>query len=354
MLGLALAAALTAPATALAHGVHGEAETIPEFMWLGTKHMIAGWDHLLFIAGIVFLAGEFLRAAKLVSLFVAGHSLTLLVATLAGWQFDADVVDIAIALSLAYLGWRIVAGRPTDWLWTGLAVLGFGLVHGVGLSTRLQTLPLPDGWSLVARVLAFNVGVEIGQLAVLGALVAAAFLVRRWLSARLPPRHVVGAAFAALGVTAAAVLGFVAARPDTSSAEPTPPKPAFAVEPDEEGKRYGPCTEAPYTPDLSQAGLGGHAGQSFYRPGEAFSVPSLQHVMGDGYIVVVYHPTKLTAANRLQLEEWVSAAPGTVAVPGGPELTPAIEAATRSLAFTCDTYSFEQLDQFRSRWFTGG
>ncbi len=75
--------------------------------------MVGGWDHLLFIAGVVLLAGQLFRAAKLVSLFVAGHSLTLLIATLAGWRFNPELVDVLIALSLAYIGWRILAGRPS-------------------------------------------------------------------------------------------------------------------------------------------------------------------------------------------------------------------------------------------------
>src|SRR5215203_4024385 len=117
-------AALAAPSTALAHGIHGEAETIPEFVRLGIRHMVGGWDHLLFILGIVFLAGQPLRAAKLVSLFVLGHSLTLLIATLAGWRANAGVVDVVIALSLAFVGWRIYAGRPRIWSGTQLAVFG--------------------------------------------------------------------------------------------------------------------------------------------------------------------------------------------------------------------------------------
>lgn len=104
-------------------------------------------------------------------LFVAGHSLTLVAATLAGWQVDAGLVDVVIALNVASVGVRLLYGRPERWTGTGLAVLAFGLVHGLGLSTRLQDLDLPDGGALVARVLAFNLGVELGQLTVIGALV---------------------------------------------------------------------------------------------------------------------------------------------------------------------------------------
>ncbi len=214
MIVLACLAALALPSAAFAHGIHGEAETIPEFIQLGIRHMVVGWDHLLFIAGVVLLAGQLFRAAKLVSLFVAGHSLTLLIATLAGWRPNAELVDVVIALSLAYIGWRIIAGRPTDWLGTQLCVFGFGLVHGLGLSSRLQDRPLPGGGRLVADILAFNLGVEIGQLAVLSLVITLGYLIKRWASHLLPPARLAGTGFAAVGLIAAAVLGFTAARPD--------------------------------------------------------------------------------------------------------------------------------------------
>ncbi|WP_309235798.1 HupE/UreJ family protein [Amycolatopsis sp. SID8362] len=143
------------PPAASAHGISGSAadKNTLEFIPLGIEHMLLGWDHLLFIAGIVLLAGELRRAAKLISVFVLGHSTTLIAGTLAGWRVDATVVDIVIALSLVFVG---VVG------WFGLGVFAFGLVHGLGLSTRLQDLGLPED-GLFGRVIAFNVGVEIGQ-----------------------------------------------------------------------------------------------------------------------------------------------------------------------------------------------
>lgn len=88
----AIAAALLTPTPALAHGFHGGAATsVADFLSLGIRHMLGGWDHLLFIAGIVVLARDATSAAKLISLFVAGHSTTLLVATLAGWQLNAEL-----------------------------------------------------------------------------------------------------------------------------------------------------------------------------------------------------------------------------------------------------------------------
>jgi hydrogenase/urease accessory protein HupE len=160
---------LGTPGAAFAHGVGGTSDTAGGFVWLGFTHMLLGWDHLLFIAGVVLLAGQVKRAAKLISVFAAGHSTTLIVATLAGWRANATMVDIVIALSLAFVGVIGWAGRPTRWRWFAAAVLGFGLVHGLGLSTRLQELGVHHDGTLLARVIAFNIGVEIGQLlAVLG------------------------------------------------------------------------------------------------------------------------------------------------------------------------------------------
>lgn len=151
------------PGVAFAHGVSRAGESVSDFVWSGFTHMLAGWDHLLFIAGIVLIAGTVRRSAKLISVFAVGHSTTLILATLAGWRLNATFVDIVIAQSLVFVGVVGLAGRRQRWRWFAAAVFGFGLVHGLGLSTRLQDLGLPhDG--LLARVIAFNIGVEIGQL----------------------------------------------------------------------------------------------------------------------------------------------------------------------------------------------
>jgi hydrogenase/urease accessory protein HupE len=168
-----LAAALIAvgPEAAWAHGIADSArdKSIAEFLPLGIEHMLLGWDHLLFIAGVVLLAGDLKRAAKLISLFVAGHSVTLLVATMGGWQISATMVDVVIALSVVFVGVIGLRDGPRDWRLIGVSVLGFGLIHGLGLSTRLQHLGLPED-GLLWRVVAFNVGVEVGQLLALSAI----------------------------------------------------------------------------------------------------------------------------------------------------------------------------------------
>ena len=204
--GFVAALAAVAPQGAWAHGIANSArhKSIPEFLPLGIEHMLLGWDHLLFIAGVVLLAGNLRRAAKLITLFVAGHSLTLLIATMAGWQISAVAVDVVIGLSVVFVGVIGVRDRPRDWRLIGAAVFGFGLIHGLGLSTRLQHLGLPDD-GLLARVIAFNVGVEIGQLLALTVIVGLGALLLR----RLPRQRLQRAAyttFIATGLIAAGAL----------------------------------------------------------------------------------------------------------------------------------------------------
>lgn len=156
------------PDAASAHGAEGSGETVGGFVWLGFTHMVYGWDHLLFVAGVVLLAGQVKRSAVLVTGFAAGHAATLAVATLVGWRFDTALVDIVAALSLAFLGVVGWSGRPARWRWFAIAVCGFGLVDGLGMSTRLQELGVHHEGALL-RVGAVSLGVEIGQLvAVLG------------------------------------------------------------------------------------------------------------------------------------------------------------------------------------------
>ena len=160
---------------AFAHGVQGKdaaffagssGEQIIPFLYLGAKHMVTGYDHLLFILGVIFFLYRLTHVAIYVTLFSIGHSVTLLTGVLNHIDVDAYLVDAVIGLSVAYKAFDNLGGFQTIFGFqpgTRSAVLGFGLVHGFGLATKLQALRLsPDG--LVANMVAFNVGVEIGQL----------------------------------------------------------------------------------------------------------------------------------------------------------------------------------------------
>jgi hypothetical protein len=161
---------------AQAHGIsEASSETmadggILEYIWLGAEHMVTGYDHLLFLFGVIFFLTGFRDVVRFITAFTLGHCITLLGATLAGVTANAYLIDAVIALSVVYKGFENLGGfkktfgiRPPNLV---AMVFIFGLIHGFGLSTRLQELPLGHE-GLISRILAFNVGVEFGQIAAL-------------------------------------------------------------------------------------------------------------------------------------------------------------------------------------------
>src|SRR4030095_1644839 len=145
------------------------------FMYLGAKHMGTGYDHLLFLVGVIFFLYRLKDVVQYVTLFTIGHSVTLLAGVLGGIHANPFLIDAVIGLSVAYKAFdnmdgfkRFLGFQPN----TKLAVLVFGLFHGFGLATKLQELALTqDG--LVANILSFNLGVEIGQACALTAVLIA-------------------------------------------------------------------------------------------------------------------------------------------------------------------------------------
>lgn len=137
--------------------------------WLGAKHMVTGYDHLLFLLGVIFYLRSFRSVALFVSMFALGHSITLISGVLAHVDVNPYLVDAIIGLSVAYKGFDNLNGFDTlfgDHPDERFAVLIFGLFHGLGLATKLQDVGLAsDG--LVTNLISFNVGVELGQLAAL-------------------------------------------------------------------------------------------------------------------------------------------------------------------------------------------
>jgi hydrogenase/urease accessory protein HupE len=175
-LTLVLVLSLLTASPAAAHGISGDAteRSTLGFISVGIEHMLLGWDHLLFLAGVLLVARDLRRTAKVISIFALGHSLTLICATIAGWHVNADLVDVVIVLSVAFVGGVGLFGQPKRWDLFGAAIFGFGLIHGLGLATRLQSLGLP-GDGLIWKVICFNIGVEIGQVtAIVGMLGLAA------------------------------------------------------------------------------------------------------------------------------------------------------------------------------------
>ena len=138
-------------------------------MYLGAKHMVTGFDHLAFLVGVIFFLYRLKDIVQYVSLFTVGHSLTLLIGVLGGVRANPYIVDAIIGFSVVYKAFdnmdgfqRFFGFQPN----TRAAVLIFGLFHGFGLATKLQDFALsPNG--LVANIVSFNVGVEIGQVVAL-------------------------------------------------------------------------------------------------------------------------------------------------------------------------------------------
>lgn len=151
------------------------------FTYLGAKHMVTGYDHLLFLFGVIFFLYKMREVGVYVTLFAIGHSVTLLYGVLSGTHVNPYIVDAIIGLSVVYkaldnLGAfeRVLGFQPN----TKAAVLIFGLFHGFGLATKLQEFRLSqDG--LIPNILAFNVGVELGQILALGAILIAMGFWRR-------------------------------------------------------------------------------------------------------------------------------------------------------------------------------
>ena len=168
---LVLLAAAGAGGTALAHGIGGQDASfvaatkgpdILPFMYLGAKHMVTGYDHLLFILGVIFFLYRLKDVVIYVTLFSVGHSVTLLAGVLFKIDVNAYLVDAIIGLSVVYKAFENMGGfRTLGWEPDPrAAVLVFGLFHGFGLATRLQEFTLPSA-GLVANIVSFNVGVDL-------------------------------------------------------------------------------------------------------------------------------------------------------------------------------------------------
>ena len=145
---------------------------IGAFLYLGAKHMVTGYDHLLFLFGVIFFLYRLKEVASYVTLFAIGHSTTLIAGVVLGTHVSAYLVDAVIGLSVVY---KAMDNMGAFQRWFGLqpntkiAVLVFGFFHGFGLATKLQDFSLSsDG--LIANLLAFNVGVEMGQILALSAI----------------------------------------------------------------------------------------------------------------------------------------------------------------------------------------
>jgi hypothetical protein len=151
-----------------------------EYIRLGAIHMVTGYDHLLFLLGVIFFLSTFKDIVKFITAFTIGHSITLIFATIFNISANYFLVDAVIALSVCYKGFENIGGfkkylniKSPNLVFV---VFLFGLVHGFGLSTRLQQLALGDH-GLIMKIISFNVGVEIGQII---ALIGMVLVISSW------------------------------------------------------------------------------------------------------------------------------------------------------------------------------
>lgn len=179
--GLAFLAIAACASPSLAHNVTaGDAGYVQEiygvnlipFAYLGAKHMITGYDHILFLLGVIFFLYQMKDVAIYVSLFALGHSITMISGVYFNIQVSAYLIDAIIGLSVVYKALDNMGCYQT---WFGFqpntkaATLVFGLFHGFGLATKIQEYDIAQE-GLLPNLLAFNVGVEIGQLLALAAI----------------------------------------------------------------------------------------------------------------------------------------------------------------------------------------
>lgn len=175
---------------AFAHGVSsGDKGYIQEtfgiriipFMYLGAKHMVTGYDHLLFLLGVIFYLYRLREIGVYVTLFAIGHSTTLLLGVLTGVSVSAYIIDAIIGFSVAY---KALDNMGAFQRWFGVqpntkvATMVFGLFHGFGLATKLLDFEM-DKNGLIQNLISFNVGVEIGQMLALSTILIAMSYWRR-------------------------------------------------------------------------------------------------------------------------------------------------------------------------------
>lgn len=169
----------------VAHGVSSADQAtltnggLIDYILVGAKHMLTGYDHLLFLAGVIFYLNGFKDIIRFITVFTIGHSITLTGATYLGIKVDEHLIDAVIALSVLYKGFENLGGFKKLQLKSPnllAMVFIFGLIHGFGLSTRLQSFEIGTS-QFFSKIISFNIGVELGQVI---ALIPIVFIITYW------------------------------------------------------------------------------------------------------------------------------------------------------------------------------
>lgn len=180
---------------------------VPAYLRMGIEHILTGFDHLLFVFGLFLLIGPSWRLVKAITAFTVAHSITLGLAALGFIRFPSAVIEALVALSIVFVAWELVKGeahgRSLAHRYPWLIAFTFGLLHGLAFAGALSEVGLPKGAAPQALFL-FNVGVEIGQLAFIGAVLLASRLLRLLPAWRQAERHALARSLPAYGIGALA------------------------------------------------------------------------------------------------------------------------------------------------------
>ena len=174
------------PTLLFAHGVSPADQQVLSsggllaYVTVGAKHMLTGYDHLLFLTGVIFYLSGFKDILRFITVFTIGHSITLISATYLGITADEHLIDAVIALSVFYKGFENLGGFKNILNKNSPNLLNmvfiFGLIHGFGLSTRLQSFEMGTT-QFLSKIICFNIGVELGQVL---ALIPIVFIISKW------------------------------------------------------------------------------------------------------------------------------------------------------------------------------
>ena len=334
--------ARTKPVTSsvvLAHGISGaDTDASPlEFVRLGFDHMLLGWDHLLFIAGVMIICRDWKLSAKMISLFVLGHSTTLILFSVMGWGLAPALVDLVIAISVLFVGFYGITRRPIDAKMFGLIVLGFGLIHGMGLAARLDEIGVPDDGKLI-KVIAFNVGVELGQLTAVLVFAGLALIGRKILRASDKASLVLSGAVM-VGGTAALIMSLLAIL-NPPLGEPT----RLALSDD------SACQLTERTRDFGN-GIGEHPEQLFTEPTDPAPMGDFGHTLADGFVIVLY-PQDLPASDMDTLRAYVIGEDEGEFVLAGPNPDDSDEIEVHNLyeTLSCSELEMSTIMDYRNVW----
>ncbi len=318
----------------------GDTMSVGGFVLAGLEHLLLGWEYWLFVGCVLLVADGRRRAVQLMVLYGVAHSLTLLTAAGFGTYSSPLVVRSLIALSLTVVAAVFLAWTPLPFVTLAITVFLLGLIHGLGMADGFIEFGPPES-ALVAKAMAFNVGVELGLVAMAVGLVAAAYAVERiawWIAFGPAPATVIRVALVALAI-AGTVGGLTVglSSPETAA----PGRATKLIVPDS-----SPCRleETPSQLPLDVE-LPPH---TFFEPEEAAPLGGFGHGVSDGYLVVLY-PRTLPETEIAPIREMVTDSP--VRMMAGATKDPGFSIVTARETMTCESWDATIVNAFVDEWF---